>query len=511
MSVFRKKEVSSIQTEAENSKYKRDLTAFDLINVGVGGIIGAGIFVLTGIAARDHAGPAIVISYLIAGFVSSLASLCYAELASSIPVSGSAYAFTYIAIGELAAWIVGWDLMLEYLVGGAAVASALSNLIGSIQSNMNKLTGGTWVFDPRYMNAPLIWLEAGSELPWDSSTVLESGSFLLNKVEIAKDEWVGAYCNAPAFILTLCATYLLLKGIKETASVNNIFVITKLLVVVLVIVVGFFYIDTANYTPYVPESTGQYGKFGFSGIIVGATTVFFAYIGFDSVSTVAQESKNPGRDLPIGIIGSLSVCTVLYILVSVVITGMVPYQEIEEAALSAAFEVNGLPALGLIIAVGGFVGLGSVLLNLMIGQPRIFQSMAGDGLFAPAFAKISKTGGTPHIATMTTGIFTAICSALFPVDFLGHLTSIGTLLAFVIVSIDVMILRYTQPDLPRKFKIGGPEWFGGYFIPGLSALCSGTLIFTSTWSAVLRVAIWMALGLVIYLFYGYRHSKLATK
>jgi APA family basic amino acid/polyamine antiporter len=510
--ILRKKPLESVENDTKSASYKRTLGAWDLISVGVGGIIGAGIFVLTGLAAKYHAGPGVVISYLIAGFVSGLASLCYAELSSSLPVSGSAYSYTYVAMGELMAWIIGWDLLLEYLVGGATVAVAWAGHLYEIQDNINTLTGGTWTFDPKFMNAPFIWLEPGAKLPWDETTIAESGGFFLQKLALEDGTLVNAIFNVPAFLISIFMTLLLIKGIRESVNVNNVMVLIKLAVVLIVIIAGFFFIDGKNYSPYVPENTGVYGEYGLSGVLVGTTTVFFAYIGFDSVSTVAQESKNPGRDLPIGIIGSLGVCTILYILVSVVITGMVPYTEISEtAALAHAFADKGLPVLSLIIAIGGVIGLASVLLNLMIGQPRIFQAMSSDGLFSPRFGKIHSQYGTPYFATLVTGTITSICAALLPIDLLGNLTSVGTLFAFFFVSVSVMVLRFTHPNLERKFKIWGPNWFGGYVIPGLSAATCAFLIFTSTWASILRVLIWLAIGIVFYFLYGMNHSKLARK
>ncbi|KAI8912621.1 amino acid/polyamine transporter I, partial [Gorgonomyces haynaldii] len=477
-----RKPIKDIQSDAHGADYKRELNWWDLVSIGVGGIIGAGIFVLTGRAARENAGPGIVISYVIAGVVSALASLCYAELASSLPVSGSAYSFSYATMGELVGWIIGWDLMLEYLVGGATVAvgwAAYLEVSDGVFTGQNATVGGFYL---NCVNYP-------------------SGS----------DTFVTPILNLPALIISGLCTALLIFGIKETAQVNNFMVVTKLLVVLIVIFAGIKFVNPANYTPFIPPNAGVPAKFGISGVMTGAVSVFFAYIGFDSVSTVAQESKNPQRDLPIGIIGSLVVCTALYIAVSLIITGMVPYQQIDPShAVAEAFSQNGLPGLALLIGIGALTGLTSVLLNLMIGQPRIFQTMANDGLFPSTFAKISKRG-TPYTSTMTTGVICAVLSALLPVDVLGNLTSIGTLFAFAVVSLSTLVLRVTNPDLERKFKIPGPQWFGGYFIPLLSFVASVGLMTQSTVASVLRIFIWMGIGLVVYFAYGYRNSKLGKQ
>lgn len=508
-----RKPLKDIGTELDGNTYKRSLGMFDLVFVGVGGIIGAGIFVLTGKAARVNAGPAVVISYIIAGFVSTLASLCYAELASSLPVSGSAYSFTYATLGEIIAWIIGWDLMLEYLVGSATVAVGWSAYLSIVQEVINKLSGSRYVFDPRYTNAPLIWLESTDVYPWNPNETPGTSNFFVNKVhDLYTGELVTPIINVPAFVIVLACTCLLMLGIKESVTVNNVVVSIKLAVVIIVIFSGIAFVKPENYSPFIPENTGTRGHYGMSGIFVGAVSVFFAYIGFDSVTTVAQESMHPQRDLPIGIIGSLTVCTILYIAVSVILTGMVKYTEIDEsAAVGAAFTNAGYLGLAFFIDIGALAGLTSVLFSCMIGQPRIFQSMAADGLLPAVFGKIHPTRGTPYVATLTTGFVCATLAALLPVDLLGNMTSIGTLFAFFLVSISVMVLRTTEPNLPRLFRIPGPNWFGGYLIPGLSASCSLALMAQSTVMSILRIFIWMAIGLLVYTSYGYRHSHLGKR
>jgi len=502
-----RKPLKEIESDADVSGYKKSLGVWDLLSIGVGGIIGAGIFVLMGKAAKNNAGPGVVISFIIAGFVSLLASLCYAELASTLPVSGSAYSFSYASLGELVAWIIGWDLMLEYLVGSATVAVGWSAYLCVLQEAINDITGWTYVFDPRFTNAPVIWLESTDMYPWNSESVPHAG-FYVNQVPDEFGNFITPVANVPALLMVLFCTSLLVFGIKESVMVNNLIVCVKLLIVIIVIFSGIHYINPENYTPFIPQNTGKWGEYGVSGVVVAAVSVFFAFIGFDSVTTVAQESKNPKRDLPIGIIGSLLISTILYIAVSVILTGMVKYTDIDSSAgIGAAFIMVGNSHLANLISLGAIAGLTSVLLNGMIGQPRIFQAMAADGLLPSAFQKLHPNFGTPYLATLFSGVICAALAAVLPVDVLGNLTSVGTLFAFFLVSLSVPVLRFTDPELPRAFQIPGPNWLGGYFIPGLSALCSITLIFQSTYFSIARIFVWMGIGLIIYGFFGYHNSR----
>jgi APA family basic amino acid/polyamine antiporter len=456
-------------------KPNRELTAWDLTMIGIGGIIGTGIFVLTGQAAAANAGPAVVLSFIIAGVASSFAALCYSEMASMIPYSGSAYTYAYETMGELVAWIIGWDLILEYLVGAAAVAVGLSGYFVTLLDDMFGIQ-----FPKIFASAPMIF-------DADTEAFIATGSIV----------------NLPAVIAVGGVTYLLVVGIRESARFNSIMVVVKLFVIFLFICATIGHVDPANWTPFVPEAKG-YGRYGASGVLQGATTVFFAYIGFDSVSTTASECKNPQRDLPIGIICSLVVCTILYIIVSLLLTGVVSYTKLGVAhPIALGVQATGLRWLAAVVEIGAIAGLSSVLLVTLMGQPRIFWAMAQDGLLPPEFAKIHPKYGTPYVPTVVTGILCAFLAGLLPLDILAELTSIGTLFAFVLVCAGVAVLRVKRPDVKRKFRVPG----GNYLIPVLGSLSSGMLIFTAKWQSLIRLAVWMIIGLIIYFRYGKKHSK----
>jgi APA family basic amino acid/polyamine antiporter len=488
MSIFRTKPIALIVAGSESAGgLKRVLGPANLVSLGIGAIIGTGIFVLTGQAAAMHAGPAIVISMVIAGLVSALAGLCYAELASTVPIAGSAYTYAYASLGEFIAWIIGWDLVLEYALGAATVAVGWSAYFLSLLHDLG-------VPFPAILSAP-----PGTQ------------------VAAADGTMVTAVFNLPAVIIAGLVTVLLVRGVRESATFNGIVVIVKLAVVLLVIAAGASFIDAGRFTPLVPANTGVFGEFGWSGVMRGAAVIFFAYIGFDAVSTAAQEAKNPGRDMPIGILGSLAICTVLYIAVAAVMVGLVPYAELggaapmavtvdyaRRAAEGTALEglLNVMPYL---VKLGILAGLTSTIVVQVMAQPRIFMAMAQDGLLPAWMGKVHTTFGTPHLTTVMTGGIVALAGGLTPIDTLGQMVSIGTLFAFVIVSLGVLVLRRTQPDVPRPFRA---PW--SPVVPALSALVSLVLMLSLPLETWARLVVWMVIGVAIYFAYSVRRSRLAN-
>jgi APA family basic amino acid/polyamine antiporter len=456
--IRRVKPVSSIMSETERSEFslRRTLGVVSITAMGIGAIVGTGIFVLTGVAAARYAGPGLVLSFIVAGIVSGLAALCYAEFASVVPIAGSAYTYSYATLGELIAWIIGWDLILEYAVGAAAVSIGWSGYF---------------------------------------TDLLHAIGIILPKA-LTISPFSGGIVNLPAVIIILLITGLLIRGTSESSTVNTIIVAIKIAVILFFLVVGFGRINAANWSPFLP--------FGPGGILRGASIIFFAYIGFDQISTAAEEAKNPSRDLPLGIIFSLIVCTILYILVTAVLTGLVSYKQLDVASpVSHALILLGMNAAGSIISVGAICGLTTVLLVLLFGQSRIFFSMSRDGLLPAFFSYVHPRFRTPYISTLLVGVIVALVAGLTPIDVVAELTNIGTLAAFALVSLAVLILRRTQPDLHRAFRV---PWVP--IIPLLSIIASLVLIINLPWITMLRFLIWLVLGIIIYFAYSISHSHL---
>jgi APA family basic amino acid/polyamine antiporter len=501
---FATKSFEQLREEAVETKdgLKRTLSAMNLVTLGVGAIIGAGIFVLTGTVAAQYTGPAITLSFIISGVGCAFAGLCYAEMAAMIPIAGSAYTYGYATMGELIAWIIGWDLILEYSFTGATVAVGWSGYVCSLFDQLGFII-------PPYLRAGpgviLVQLESGN---WAQETPQLLASFVERGVDAASLAHINGVINLPAVFIVAVVTVVLVIGIKESANINSAIVVLKVTVICLFAAIGFFFITKDNWSPFIPpNTTGEFGHFGFTGILRGAGVIFFAYIGFDAVSTAAQEAKNPKRDMPIGILGSLIICTVLYIVVSLVMTGIVPYQELNVPdPIAVAVDVIGYGWLQIFVKVGAIAGLSSVILVMLLGQPRVFYSMAKDGLLPPFAAKIHPRFRTPYVTTIITGVFVAFMAGVFPIEELGQLVSIGTLLAFVIVCGGVWVLRRTRPDIPRPFRA---PWVP--FVPLGGMIVCGLQMFALPFSTWLRLIIWMALGMVIYLVYGRTHSKLRNK
>ena len=478
MNLLRRKSVTDLQTEAlTDHSLKRALGALNLTMLGIGAIIGTGIFVLTGTVAAQNAGPAVVLSFVLAGVASIFAALCYSEFASLVPMAGSAYTYGYATLGEIFAWIIGWDLVLEYALGAVTVAIGWSGYVVSFLKDVG-------------INVPCA-LSAARGLA----------------VQCADGTTATAIFNLPAAIIIAIVTTLLVIGIKESANVNNVIVFIKMAVVLLFIIGAAHAINPANWHPFIPPNTGTRGEFGWSGVMTGAGIVFFAYIGFDAVSTAAQEAKNPQKDMPVGIIGSLLICTVLYILVSGIATGVMSYKDLNVPdPIAVAADRSGLGWMSSLIKLGAIAGLSSVILVMLLGQSRVFYSMARDGLLPPFVNKVHPRFQTPYITSIVTGIGVAIVSALLTVREAGSLVSIGTLLAFVIVSAGVVFLRVREPNLPRPFKTPAV-----WVVAPLGALSALSLMVALPWRTWERLIIWFVIGIVIYFLYGVGHSKLASR
>ncbi|KAJ2504337.1 hypothetical protein IWW47_002574, partial [Coemansia sp. RSA 2052] len=475
-----RKPLEQILHEGRRTQMKRVLGRLDLIAVGIGAIIGTGIFVLTGVAAAENAGPAVIVSFIIGGVISGLSAFSYSELSSMVPISGSAFTYTYATMGELMAWIIGWDLILEYLVGAATVAVGWSSYVVSFFSDVFGVE-----FTRKTTQAPVLW---------DSSAL----AFKVNH---------GSYINIPAMFISLAVTLLLVLGIRQAAWVNRAIVCIKLVVVLLFIFGACKFVDRDNYQPFVPAREGN--SFGVKGVFKGTQRVFFAYIGFDAVSTAAQEARDPQRDLPWGICLSLGICTALYIAVAVVLCGIVSYRELRGQASPLVYALtfhDHTRWLRILIELGAICGLSSVILIMLMAQPRIFFTMARDGLFPRIFGRLHRRFRTPFVPTLVSGLVCAVLAGVLPVDILGDMTSVGTLLAFILVNIGVIIMRFTHAHVERGFKVPG----GPFLIPVPGALIALVVLVLSDGPTIYRLFIWLAVGLVVYALYGYRHSRIGN-
>lgn len=474
MGLFTRKSLTELMAEAERGALRRSLGKVQLTALGIGSIIGTGIFVLTGTAASQNAGPALILSMIIAAVACAFAGLCYAELAAMIPVAGSAYTYAYATVGELVAWIIGWDLMLEYALSGSTVAVGWSGYFVSLLHDLG-------------VHIPAVLTAAPGVTVADPSGATVTGIF-----------------NLPATAIVLLVTALLTIGIRESANTNAFLVIIKSAVLVLFVVVGVSYVRRENLVPFVPPNTGAFGHFGWSGVLRGAGVMFFAYIGFDAVSTAAQEARDPQKDMPAGILWSLVLCTILYIAVAIVLLGIVPYPKLNVAdPIAVGIDATGLRWFSPVIKVSALFGLFSTMLVQLLGQTRIFFSMSRDGLLPAAFSKVHPRFRTPHVSTLLTGSVVALGAGLLPLTVLSQLVSMGTLLAFVLVCAGILVLRRTAPDVPRPFKTPWMPW-----VPILGAVSCFAQMLGLPWATWERLIVWLVAGLAVYFLYGRRRAAL---
>ena len=474
--IWRRKSIESLTGRSEGPALKRALGPWNLVALGIGCTIGAGLFSLTGIAASENAGPAVVISYIIAAIGCGFAGLCYSELASMIPIAGSAYTYAYTTLGELVAWIIGWDLVLEYAVGAATVAVSWSRYVNSLLRDFGV------ALPPRLLASPF------------ETVALPDGSH------------VAGLINLPAVFIIAAISLLLMRGISESARVNAVIVVIKICVILAVIAFGIPYINGTNYVPFIPPNQGSFGHFGWSGIMRAAGTIFFAYVGFDAVSTAAQEARKPERDMPIGILGSLVVCSLAYVAFSFVLTGLLNYKLMlnDAAPVASAIDVTPYHWLKLAVKFGIICGFTSVMLVLLLGQSRVFYAMSRDGLLPRFFSDIHPSWRTPWRSNLLFMVLTGLLCAFLPISELGHMTSIGTLLAFVIVCAGVMILRRRDPLRERKFRVAG-----GPIIPILGIVSCLAMMVSLDGLTWIRLLVWLLVGFAIYFTYSRKNSKLA--
>jgi len=501
LNLLAKKDLNALlrETEGERGGLRRALGPFNLITLGIGAIIGTGIFVLTGPVAATTAGPAIVLSFIVAGIACAFAGLCYAEFAALIPIAGSSYSYGYTTLGEIVAWVIGWALVLEYAFGAATVAVGWSGYVGSLLQDLGIPIPPSLSYAP----GTAVVLYQGKWQPASTLAMTVSDSTLAGLPRVV------AHFDLMALLGILLITAVLVKGIKESANLNTAIVVVKVSVLLVFLGLGasfltsHFTLGASNWHPFIPPNGGSYGDFGWSGILRGAGIIFFAYIGFDAVSTAAQEARNPSRDMPIGILGSLVICTVLYILVAIVLTGLVPYTRLNVAdPIALGVDATGVRWGSMLVKIGAIGGLTSTMLVMLLGQSRVFFTMAHDGLLWSWAGKVHPKLRTPYISTIVVGVCVALLAASLPISTLGELTSIGTLFAFTIVCAGVWILRRRQPDLPRPFKT---PWVP--FVPIMGMVVSLIMMVSLhglTWEVFLS---WLCVGLVVYSLYGRRHSK----
>jgi len=477
MDLLATKPLSRIAAESEGGAHslKRTLGPASLVALGIGAIIGAGLFSLTGIAAAEHAGPAIALSFVLAAIGCALAGFCYSEFATMIPIAGSAYTYAYATLGEFIAWVIGWDLVLEYAVGAATVSISWSAYVVSLLHDIG-------INLPPYLVAS----------PWQP-------------VQLPSGQLVHGLVNLPAVFIIVVISWLLMIGIKESANVNAAVVVIKVAVVLVFIGVGVWFVKGSNYTPFIPENTGKFGEFGWSGVLRAAGVIFFAYIGFDAVSTAAQEAKNPQRDMPIGILGSLAICTILYVAFSLVMTGLAHYTEFKGAAAPVAVAIAYTPYKWLqpLVKLAIIAGFTSVILVMLLGQSRVFFSMSRDGLLPKIFSDIHPRYRTPWRSNLLFMVFVSLFSAFAPISMVGHMTSIGTLFAFVIVCAGILVLRRAQPDAPRPFRTPLVP-----VVPVLGIAVNAALMYGLGWENWMRLLVWLVIGLCIYFGYSRHHSLL---